>query len=74
MENSDAKWYVVRTFSGHENKVKSFIDAELKDNEELRARIIEVLVPMEKVFDWAKQQKNKFWVNPDEGTLHRRLK
>ena len=31
-------------------------------------------LPMEKVFDWAEQQKDKFWVNPDGGTLHRRLK
>jgi len=27
-------------------------------------------LPMEKVFDWAKQQEDKFWVNPDEGTIH----
>ena len=27
-------------------------------------------LPMEKVFDWAKQQKDKFWFNPDEGTIH----
>ena len=30
--------------------------------------------PMQSVFEWAKQQKDKFWVNPDGGTLHRRLK
>ncbi|WP_366863882.1 transcription termination/antitermination NusG family protein, partial [Acidithiobacillus sp.] len=24
----ELKWYVVRTFSGHENKVKNLIDAE----------------------------------------------
>ena len=51
MENEKAKWYVVRTFSGHENKVKGIIDAELTDNEELRARIFDVLVPTEKVFE-----------------------
>ncbi|MFC2135281.1 transcription termination/antitermination NusG family protein, partial [Bacteroidota bacterium] len=49
MENPDAKWYVVRTFSGHENKVKILIEAELRDNEDLRACILEVLVPTEKV-------------------------
>lgn len=62
MENSEAKWYVVRTFSGHENKVKNLIDAELKDNEELRARIFDVLVPTEKVFevkDGKKKTKTK---------------
>ncbi len=50
MENSNYKWYVVRTFSGHENKVKTLIDLELQDNEELREKIDEVLIPIEKVF------------------------
>ena len=50
-ENTQAKWYVVKTFSGHENKVKSLIDAELRENEYLNARIIEVLVPTEKIFE-----------------------
>ena len=50
-ENTQAKWYAVRTFSGHENKVKNIIDLELNDNEALRARIVDVLVPTEKVFE-----------------------
>ncbi|MEN8191210.1 MAG: transcription termination/antitermination protein NusG [Bacteroidota bacterium] len=50
-ENTQAKWYVVKTFSGHENKVKNLIDAELRENEYLDARIIEVLVPTEKIFE-----------------------
>jgi len=45
------KWYVVRTFSGHENKVKLSLEAELEDREELRAKILEILVPTEKVFE-----------------------
>lgn len=62
MENPEAKWYVVRTFSGHENKVKSLIESELRDNEELRSSILEVLVPTEKVFevkDGKKKTKKK---------------
>jgi len=58
----EPKWYVVRTFSGHENKVKNYIDAELKDNEKLREKIKEVLVPIEKVFevrDGKKRSKTK---------------
>ena len=58
----EAKWYVVRTFSGHENKVKQFIDAELAENEQLKAKIKEVLVPTEKVFevkDGKKKSKTK---------------
>jgi len=45
------KWYVVRTFSGHENKVKSLLENELGDNEKLREKIQEILVPTEKVFE-----------------------
>ena len=62
MDQNIAKWYVVRTFSGHENKVKNLIENELVDNEELRARIFEVLVPTEKVFevkDGKKKTKTK---------------
>ncbi len=58
----ESKWYVVRTYSGHENKVKSLIDAELKDNVQLKAKITDVLVPTEKVFevkDGKKKTKNK---------------
>ena len=51
MEEATGKWYVVRTFSGHENKVKTIIETELDDNEYLRARIQEILVPTEKVFE-----------------------
>ncbi len=62
MSESELKWYVVRTFSGHENKVKSLIDAELADNERLRAKVQDVLVPTEKVFevkDGKKKSKTK---------------
>lgn len=62
MSESELKWYVVRTFSGHENKVKSLIDAELADNESLKAKIQDVLVPTEKVFevkDGKKKSKTK---------------
>ncbi|GJQ62279.1 MAG: transcription termination/antitermination protein NusG [Melioribacteraceae bacterium] len=58
----ESKWYVVRVFSGHENKVKNLIDVELRDNEDLQSRIHEVLVPTEKVFevkDGKKKTKTK---------------
>ncbi|GBD89102.1 hypothetical protein BMS3Abin03_03048 [bacterium BMS3Abin03] len=47
----DAKWYVLRTFSGHENKVKQLLESELEDNETIRAKIFDILVPTEKVFE-----------------------
>jgi len=27
-------------------------------------------LPMEKIFDWAKRQEGRFWVSPNEGTVH----
>jgi transcriptional antiterminator NusG len=60
--NMDAKWYVVRTFSGHENKVKTFLETGMNENESLKAKILEILVPMEKVFevkDGKKKSKTK---------------
>ncbi len=62
MPESELKWYVVRTFSGHENKVKNLIEAETRDNERLKAKIEDVLVPTEKVFevkDGKKKSKTK---------------
>lgn len=58
----ETRWYVVRTFSGHENKVKTLLEAGLNDHEHLRAKIMEILVPMEKVFevkDGKKKSKTK---------------
>jgi transcriptional antiterminator NusG len=58
----DFKWYVLRVFSGHENKVKALLEAELKDNDELRAKIQDILVPTEKVIevkDGKKKSKTK---------------
>lgn len=44
------KWYVVRTYSGHENKVKAYLENEVQ-NEGLGEKITNVLVPSEKVFE-----------------------
>jgi len=58
----ELKWYVVRTFSGHENKVKNLLEAEMRDSEKLQAKIQSILVPMEKVFevkDGKKKSKTK---------------
>lgn len=62
MDSKEFRWYVVRTFSGHENKVKSYLESELSDNEKLKAKIHEILVPTEKVFevkDGKKKSKTK---------------
>ena len=45
---SDAKWYVVHTYSGYENKVKANIDKTI-ENRHLENQILEVRVPLEDV-------------------------
>jgi transcriptional antiterminator NusG len=58
----EAKWYVVRTFSGHENKVKQLLETEIQENDQLKSKIKEILVPTEKVFevkDGKKRSKTK---------------
>ena len=45
---SEAKWYVVHTYSGYENKVKANID-KTTENRHLEDQILEVRVPMEEV-------------------------
>lgn len=49
-DSGDSKWYAVRIISGHENKVKAYLDNEIR-NEKLEDRITNVLIPLEKVFE-----------------------
>lgn len=46
----EAKWYVVHTYSGYENKVKANIDNAI-ENRHLENTILEVRVPMEDVVE-----------------------
>lgn len=46
----EKKWYVVRTYSGHENKVKAYLENEV-NQAGLGERIGSVIVPSEKVFE-----------------------
>ena len=47
---SEAKWYVVHTYSGYENKVKANIEKTIA-NRHLEDQILEVRVPMEEVVE-----------------------
>jgi transcriptional antiterminator NusG len=49
-DNGKFCWYAVRIISGHENKVKAYLDAEIK-NEDLGHKIRNVILPMEKVYE-----------------------
>ncbi len=46
----EAKWYVVHTYSGYENKVKANIE-KLIENRKLQDQILEVIVPLHSVFE-----------------------
>jgi len=46
----EAKWYVVHTYSGYENKVKGSIE-KLVENRKLHDQILEVIVPLHRVFE-----------------------
>ena len=45
---SEARWYVVHTYSGYENKVKADIEKTI-ENRKLQDMILEVSVPMQSV-------------------------
>ena len=46
----EAKWYVVHTYSGYENKVKANIEKTV-ENRNLHDQILEVIVPLETVVE-----------------------
>lgn len=52
-EMSAAKWYVVHTYSGYENKVKANIEKTI-ENRNLQDQILEVSVPLEEVVEITK--------------------
>ena len=46
----EAKWYVVHTYSGYENKVKVNIEKTV-ENRNLQDLVLEVVVPLETVVE-----------------------
>ena len=51
------RWYAVRTYSGHENKVKAHLENEVK-HAGLMERVSNVMVPADKIFE-VKEGKKK---------------
>mgnify|MGYP002540307211 FL=1 len=49
-ETSSARWYVVHTYSGYENKVKADLEKTI-ENRHLEDEILEVRVPMQEVVE-----------------------
>ncbi len=56
--NLHCKWYVVHTYSGHENKVKQSIEKAV-ELQGLKHRFGQVLIPMEEVTEMKKGKKVK---------------
>lgn len=55
------RWYVLRTYSGHENKVKTYLENEIKLHR-LEEKFGTIMIPAEKVFevrDGKKRSKTK---------------
>ena len=44
------KWYAVRTITGHEKRVKNYLDTEIAELG-IQEKISQVLIPEEKVFE-----------------------
>ena len=55
---SEAKWYVVHTYSGYENKVKVDIEKTI-ENRNLQDQILEVMVPMQTVVEERNGEKKQ---------------
>jgi transcriptional antiterminator NusG len=50
VKSADKKWYAIRTITGHEKRVKTYLESEIK-NVGLEFKISQVLIPEEKVFE-----------------------
>ena len=48
---AEAKWYVVHTYSGYENKVKANIEKTIENYKHLAEQILEVRVPLQDVVE-----------------------
>jgi transcriptional antiterminator NusG len=49
MKTNEMKWYVVKTISGKEEKVKQYIERELELNK-MSKFVSQILIPTEKVY------------------------
>lgn len=58
MNESDAKWYVVHTYSGYENKVATDL-SKMVENRQLQDLIYDIKVPTETVVEIGKDDKKK---------------
>ena len=48
MAETGMKWYVLRAVTGQETKVKEYIEAEMRHDENLNSHVSQILIPTEK--------------------------
>ena len=66
MSDIQKKFYVLRAISGKENKVREYLEAELK-NTDLGEYVSQVLIPTEKTFTVRKKEltcRVMYWLRP----------
>ena len=56
LRNNIPKWYVLRTFSGHEKKVKQYLEKEI-ERIGLTEKLSEIMIPTETVFEMRQGKK-----------------
>ncbi len=54
--SSEAKWYVIHTYSGYENKVKSDLE-KMVENRKMQDLILDLRIPTETVIDAEKKKE-----------------
>ena len=56
LKSNIPKWYVLRTFSGHEKKVKQYLEKEI-ERIGLTEKLSEIMIPTETVFEMRQGKK-----------------
>ncbi len=57
--DSSARWYVVYTYSGYENKVKATLE-KIVENKGIQDKIQEIIIPMEEEIENKNLQLKKY--------------
>ncbi|MFH1414879.1 MAG: transcription termination/antitermination protein NusG [Elusimicrobiota bacterium] len=53
----DVKWYVINTYTGHEKKVKNYIEKLKQSNKDLTGKIYDILIPYNEIVTLRKGKK-----------------
>jgi len=57
MTNTENKWYVIHTYSGYEKKVKADLEKKIENDDFLKSKVFNVVVPEEDVVEVKKGKK-----------------